>query len=167
MNITLERITLEKKPVLRQMLELYRYDFSEFDGSDLSKEGRYGYTYLDAYWEEEGRYPFFIIADELYAGFILVRKNQGIYHMAEFFILKKYRKQGLGKAAAFAVFNQFPGDWDIAQIPQNKPAQAFWTSIIHDYTNGNFTDQFSDKDNVRFQTFTSVPQQTRMKEATQ
>ncbi|MDN4074888.1 hypothetical protein [Fictibacillus terranigra] len=40
MNITLEGIPLEKKPVLRQMLELYRYDFSEFDGSDLNSEGR-------------------------------------------------------------------------------------------------------------------------------
>ncbi|MDN4074889.1 GNAT family N-acetyltransferase [Fictibacillus terranigra] len=101
------------------------------------------------------------------AGFALIRKQHGIYHMSEFFVLKKYRKQGIGKEAAFAVFQQFPGDWDIAQIPQNKPAQAFWTNIIHDYTNGDFADQFSHKDNVRFQTFTSVPQQKRSKEATQ
>lgn len=157
MKITLERIKLEQKDVLQQMLELYRYDFSEYDGSDLDEEGRYGYAYLDHYWREGNRYPFFIKMGGQYAGFVLISKVRDINRISEFFVLKKYRKKGIGKEAAFTVFDQFQGEWDIAQIPQNKAAQVFWTTIINEYTDGHFTDQISEQDQVRYQTFTSPP----------
>ena len=35
-------------------MELYRYDFSEFDGADVGSHGEYGYRYLDHYWAEPG-----------------------------------------------------------------------------------------------------------------
>ncbi|SDN24228.1 Predicted acetyltransferase [Fictibacillus solisalsi] len=161
MELTLGKATLENKNVLKQMLELYRYDFSEFDSSDLNEDGQYGYAYLDDYWQEEGRHPFFIKVDNRYAGFVLVRKIRDTYAIAEFFVMKKYRKMGIGRQAAFLTFDRFPGKWDVAQIPKNKPAQSFWVRIIDDYTNGEFTDQFSDTDQVRYQTFTTSKTVTR------
>ncbi|MDN4525162.1 GNAT family N-acetyltransferase [Fictibacillus fluitans] len=161
MKLILEKAALEKKNVLTQMLELYRYDFSEFDGSDLNENGQYGYAYLDAYWQEEGRYPFFIKADNRFAGFVLVHKTRGTHMIAEFFVMKKYRKMGIGRQAAFLTFDRFPGKWDVAQIPKNKPAQSFWVRIIRDYTNGEFTDQFSETEQVRYQTFVTSKSVTR------
>ena len=38
--------------MLRRLIELYRYDFSEFDQADLGPHGDYGYRYLDHYWSE-------------------------------------------------------------------------------------------------------------------
>ena len=83
------------------MLELYLYDFSEFSKEDLAENGYFGYTYLDAYWQEAGRFPFFIRADGRLAGFILVRSCSehnplpDPHNIAEFFVLKKYRRHGV------------------------------------------------------------------------
>jgi predicted acetyltransferase len=83
--------------------------------------------------------------NEKYAGFALVRKiihedkdNKFHYSMAEFFILKKYRKSGVGKQTAFHLFDLFPGTWEVAEIKENIPAQKFWRKIISEYTNDNY-----------------------------
>ncbi|MCP4712667.1 MAG: GNAT family N-acetyltransferase, partial [Planctomycetes bacterium] len=96
----------EEKSVLLQLLELYAYDFSEFDDNDVNEHGLYGYTYFDYYWTEEGRVPFFIRVDGKLAGFVLVNeycylvKEPGTKSIAEFFVMRKYRRQGIGKAVA-------------------------------------------------------------------
>ncbi len=45
------------KPVIRQMMELYFHDLSEFEDIELNEHGRFGYHYLDQYWVEDNRYP--------------------------------------------------------------------------------------------------------------
>ena len=50
----------EDKPIVRNLLELYRYDYSEFSGEDVGPYGLFGYTYLEHYWTEPDRYPFII-----------------------------------------------------------------------------------------------------------
>jgi predicted acetyltransferase len=52
--------------------------------------------------------------------------------MDQFFILKKYRRSGLGKYLAMQVFNHLPGDWEVGQMPENHAAQQFWRQIIAD-----------------------------------
>lgn len=46
--------TVDDKPVVRRLLELYLHDFSEFSGQDLNDHGEYGYRYLDHYWTDPG-----------------------------------------------------------------------------------------------------------------
>ena len=123
-------------------MELYNYDFSEFEDNDVNEFGLFGYEYIDHYWTENGRYPFIIKVNENIAGFALIRevgiKEERGHTIAEFFILKKYRRKSIGKKAAFYIFNMFPGKWKIAQIEENIPAQNFWLKIIKEYTNGEF-----------------------------
>ena len=38
---------------------------------DVNVEGNYGYEYLDCYFEEENRYPYFIKVDGKLAGFAI------------------------------------------------------------------------------------------------
>lgn len=52
MDICLERVTQEQREILARLLELYQYDFSEYDGGDVNPYGLYGYAYLDYYWTE-------------------------------------------------------------------------------------------------------------------
>jgi predicted acetyltransferase len=59
--------------------------------------------------------------------------------MADFFILKKYRDQGIGQAAAFQLFDRFPGLWTVSELKFNLPAQAFWRTIISRYA-GRFSE---------------------------
>ena len=141
MDVAIERATKDDKPVLRNLMELYQHDHSEWDGTDVDEHGVYGYTYLDHYWTEEGRHPFIVRVDGKIAGFVLVRtppntdcENQ----IAEFFIVRKYRRKGIGKIVAHRVFDMFPGRWAVTQVESNLPARRFWESVISDYTDGSF-----------------------------
>ena len=108
MTIRIDPILPEQKPVFIQMMELYLYDFSEFSEDDINESGYFGYPHIDDYWKEEGRHPFFIRADGQLAGLVLVRcccehhQMADPHNIAEFFVMKKYRRKGVGRAAAGA-----------------------------------------------------------------
>jgi len=144
MQIELVAVQETEKSVLRQLLELYAYDFSEYDDEDVNEHGFYGYTYFDYYWTEETRHPFFIRVDGRLAGFVLVNeycyvvKEHGTKSIAEFFVMRKYRRKGIGKAVAVQVFDRFPGKWEVIQHGENEPSKIFWESVIREYTNGNY-----------------------------
>ena len=144
MKIVIESIPVEQKPVLARMLELYQYDFTEFTSDDLNADGCFGYKYLDAYWIEEGRYPFFIRVDGRLAGFALVRSCaeynalEHPHNIAEFFVMKKYRRCGIGKTAAMELFDRFPGGWEVSVLRNNLPAKRFWEAAVAAYTGGRY-----------------------------
>ncbi|WP_327205186.1 hypothetical protein [Paenibacillus sp. Soil522] len=50
--------------------------------------------------------------------------------------MKKYRKEGIGKAVAKQIFNLHKGQWEVYQLESNKPAQIFWNKTIDEYTQG-------------------------------
>ena len=144
MNIRIEPILMEQKSVFVQMLELYQYDFSEFSNDDINEYGYFGYEHIDDYWNEDGRHPFFIRADGKLAGLVLVRsccEHNNLpnpHNIAEFFVMKKYRKEGVGRAAAIRIFDMFPGGWEISCWTNNLPAQHFWGKVVAEYTGGNY-----------------------------
>lgn len=162
MKIEIKPIQIEQKSVLVQMMELYNYDFSEFSDDDLNEYGYFGYPYIDNYWTEEGRHPFFIRVDGKLAGFILVRscseynKLEQPYNIAEFFVLKKYRHRGVGKAAAIQVFNQFQGSWEVSQWENNISAQKFWRKVVSEYTSGKFCEFASAENKIVGFTFSTL-----------
>lgn len=146
MDIQLQRASIDQKHILRNLLELYNYDFTEFDQEDVNEYGLYGYKYLDHYWTDEDRYPFLINVNNKWAGFVLVRRTgvnldgNNIYSIAEFFIMKKYRNAGVGKKIAIKIFDIFKGEWKVGQIENNIPAINFWRNVISEYTNGNYNE---------------------------
>lgn len=120
---------IAEKPVLGRLLELYQHDFSEFHAADVDADGLYGYRYLDNYWTDPERHPFLFRVDAHWAGFALVRA--GVPHdMAEFFVMRKYRRLGVGQQAARAVFSRFPGEWQVRQERTNAAATRFWRAAI-------------------------------------
>ena len=153
MDIQLTSALLTDRPRLQRMMELYLYDFTEFDAADLDEEGLYGYEYLDRYWVEPGRAPFLVRADGKLAGFVLVMDNSFTGKpgkmIAEFFVLRKYRRCGVGRAAAFAVFDSFPGHWEISEIAENTPAQKFWRRVIAQYTGEQYQEVLFDNNTWR------------------
>jgi predicted acetyltransferase len=58
--------------------------------------------------------------------------------MAEFFVMRKYRRRRVGWEAARKLFDRFPGEWWVMQEAENLPAQAFWRRLIGDYTGGMY-----------------------------
>ncbi len=144
MVVLLKKVSIEDKHVLKNLLELYLYDFSEFDKCDVNSHGLYGYKYFDHYWTEPGRHPFFIEVNGNLAGFVLVNdfcylcKPDEARSISEFFVMKKYRRIGVGEAAARKVFDMFPGKWEIVQHPENKPSMEFWEKIVSELSRGQF-----------------------------
>jgi predicted acetyltransferase len=142
MNIIIRKATLNDNSVLRNLIEFYCYDFSEYTRDDVNEHGRYEYEWIDHYWTNADRNPFLITVDGQYAGFVLVRdimrNGETIHTIAEFFVMRKYRRIQVGKTAAVYIFGLFPGTWQINQIEENLPAQAFWRKIIAEYTRGDY-----------------------------
>ena len=117
------------KEVVRHLLELYVYDFTEFTGEDVDERGLFGYRHLDDYWSEPDRHPFLIHTDRHLAGVALVRSGDP-HDMAEFFVMRKYRGRGVGMIAARSLFAKFPGEWQVRQLHANAAATAFWRNAI-------------------------------------
>lgn len=153
MNFKLIPASEEYKDVLKNLMQFYMYDFSEFVAIDVEEDGLFkAYPDLENYWKEKDhRFPYVIKKDEKYVGFVLVRfiesgiKNH--FSIAEFFIMKKYRHKGTGKGVAKQIFDLHKGKWEVYQRESNKPARIFWRKIIDEYTKGKFTERF---ENGRF-----------------
>ena len=148
MNIMLIGASSEYKNVIKNLMQFYVYDFSIYIGCDVERDGLYAeYADLDDYWREPNhRFPYMIIKEKKYLGFVLVRfiesAERAYFSIAEFFILNKYRRQGIGKMIALQIFNLHRGQWEVFQKESNKPAQAFWSTVINEYTGGKFTERF-------------------------
>jgi predicted acetyltransferase len=128
-EVRVDPATVEERGVVARLLELYAHDFSERNGADVGDDGTYGYRYLDAYWSEAGRHPFLFRVEGRLAGLALVRSGPP-YDMAEFFVLRKYRRGGIGTDAARAVFARFPGEWQTREQWENLGAIDFWRRAI-------------------------------------
>lgn len=133
---------------LARMLELYQHDLSDIWDQDLDAHGEYGYA-LDAYWCDRHYHPFVAVVNGRYAGFALVNpdlkvgtpgEDSSAHWMAQFFVLKKYRRTGLGGRLARTVFAALPGSWEVGQMADNLAAQVFWRRVIADYSGGAFTE---------------------------
>ncbi len=138
-NVEIIPALAEQEPIVANLLELYAHDFSEFIDLKLGANGRFGYQRLSSYWKESDRYPFLIKVDGHWAGFVFVRRgseisdDQDIWDMAEFFIVRGYRRLGIGKRAAHEIWKKFPGRWEVRVIGRNPKAKDFWGRAIGDF----------------------------------
>jgi predicted acetyltransferase len=65
----------------------------------------------------------------------------GHFWMDEFFVMQKYRRQGVGEHVATCLFDRFAGTWEVGEIPNNVNGQAFWRKVIGRYTGGHYEEQ--------------------------
>ncbi|MDQ2710794.1 MAG: GNAT family N-acetyltransferase [Acidobacteriota bacterium] len=130
----------EQEPILANLLELYAHDFSEFYNLELGPDGRFGYRKLPLYWSEPGRHPFLVRIDGELAGLVLVKRgseisgDQTVWDMAEFFVVRRYRRRGIGTEIANEVWRRYPGFWEVRVMDLNRPARHFWKRAISMFT---------------------------------
>jgi predicted acetyltransferase len=145
MRIELVRATAQQRSLVRQLYELYCHDFSPLTGFDLGDDGYWtGDDFLTP-WPDDRLQIYLVRAAECWAGFAWIARGSYLdpaienhYLMDEFFILRKYRRQGLGEQAAVRLFNSFAGVWEVGEIPENVDAQVFWRLVIGRYTDHHF-----------------------------
>lgn len=139
MQVEVVKATIEQKPLLANLLELYTYDFTEYCDFDIGDDGFYGYERLPLYWTESTRFPYLIYVDNKIAGFILVQKGSpisddtSVWDIAEFFVMKRYKRHGVGTAAALKVWEQFKGPWQVRVLVGNNIACQFWLQAIQKF----------------------------------
>lgn len=143
MDISLESIPESQLFSLKNMFVLAAYDLSEFNNADIGEDGLYQiiFNFMDWY-NDPNFYMYFIRVDGLLAGFVIVKriKEEGLYYLNHFFILRKYRAMKIGQEAAFMTFNLFNGHWRVSEFDWNIPAQIFWNKVINRYTSNEFVE---------------------------
>ena len=92
------------------------------------------YPGLDRYWREPGRSAWFIRADGHLAGFALLSAHShsgqpADHDIAEFFVVRKHRRSGVGFEAARQLIAPRPGQWEIAVVRANVGALTFWRRV--------------------------------------
>jgi predicted acetyltransferase len=160
-TVQLIRATFKDHDVLHSMAQFYQYDFTEFLPGELDEDGTYPYINV-RYYLGNGRQAYVARVDERLAGFVLVEENAPHrggpgHYVAEFFVMRRYRGQGIGRALAFQTFDTYRGWWEIAEVGPNVPAQQFWRKVIDEYTKGRYQEDVTEEEglNIVWQTFDS------------
>ena len=143
MHLELRKANPVDFPALQQMLELYQYDISDIYLQNTDAEAKYGYN-LDRHRQDQRFHAHVALEGSQYIGFALVApaivtRKEGSW-LEQFFILKRYRRSGAGRALALHVFQSYPGLWEVGQMPANHAAQAFWRQVIGTATAGAFVE---------------------------
>jgi predicted acetyltransferase len=87
------------------------------------------------FWRRDDRQHFLVRVNGRPAGFALVRDivaadGGPAREMTEFFVLRTYRRRGVGTRVARALFDRFPGWWELAVLTWNVGARPFWRRVI-------------------------------------
>lgn len=136
------RRSLLDREWLINVYPFYLHDLSAFDDSyyTLDDRGLWSPDHLPAWLQEDTDHPFILLESGRRVGFALVNQapsphmQPGMdFRMSEFFVLRSYRGQGIGRRAVFTLFDRFRGKWEIFELPRNEPAIRFWRGAIGAY----------------------------------
>jgi predicted acetyltransferase len=147
-EVTLDVATTGTRSLLSNLLELYVYDLSEIFSIKVGADGRFGYDTLPLYWSEpDTHFAYLIRSNAEVAGFALVTRgspatdNPHDLDVAEFFVLRSYRGRGVGRRAAFLLWDRVPGRWVVRVSELNRGGLPFWEGAIREYTRGAFCEK--------------------------
>lgn len=139
-DLSIEPAGPAEKPIVARLLQLYLHDFSTFAAADdsygcVDAHGRFAYPPFERYWREADHEVVLLRRAGALAGFAMLNdwsaSGCGTERaMAEFFVLRKYRRTGLGRRAAIEIIARRPAVWEIAVADYNAPAQRFWAAVI-------------------------------------
>jgi predicted acetyltransferase len=138
--------------LLNNLLQLYLYDSSIYDRTDVDAYGLYPYEATDVYLTGKGYWAYIIEVQKKSAGFVLIRQlgfdldGDPIRCISEFFVMRRYRRHGVGRAAAIKVLMNYPGTWWVNQNAANTGAGHFWRKVIAEVTGDDYYDLTVERD---------------------
>ena len=130
---------IQQQSVIAQLYELYTYEMTDLADFDINDDGYYRYQDLPLFWNTPNRYPHLVWVNNKLAGFVLIQQgspiddNLDIWDIAEFFIMRKFRKKGIGQFVAQSVWKTHPGIWQIRVWENNIAAHQFWKNTINGF----------------------------------
>ena len=91
----------------------------------FEEDGHLGDIDLAPRWVDEWKHSFLLRVDDKLAGFALISerstiaRKSGVFDVTEFFVLRRFRRQGVGRTIAF---DRVRGPWEIRQREENPSA---------------------------------------------
>jgi predicted acetyltransferase len=148
---TLAPIREHERELLLRLFELFLYDFSEMEPSDVDEHGLFqppALPFVARHWREPDRHAFLLRVGGKPAGFALLCESSpmpgsaGRRFLSAFFVMRAYRRRGLGEAMARELFTRFPGPWQVLEVRDNPYAQTFWRRVIADATGNRYAERW-------------------------
>jgi predicted acetyltransferase len=137
MDVQITQVTAGGRAVLSNLVQLYIHDLSATFEVDIEPDGRFAYPKLDAYFAApDGHHAYFLRADGGLAGFALVTRGSpaladpDVFDVAEFFVLRRHRRTGVGRRAAHLLWRTQPGRWVVRVAEASTGARTFWQETI-------------------------------------
>jgi predicted acetyltransferase len=153
-NIKIRKAKESEKETIKNLFQLYSYDFSEIYLDDVDEKGLYPCCrYIDEYYTDKDRGLYIILVNNNPAGFFMINKYtyllpEGTNSISEFFVMRKYRRNKLGMKAANYIFDNYTGRMEIRVLKRNLNAIPFWSNVIdkrnpsnHEITEMNKNDE--------------------------
>jgi predicted acetyltransferase len=143
--LVISRIGSESDVLLRNLFEHYCHDMSEWFDFDTTADGSYSHDTSSIWANEYGAYLAKVGSS--IAGFALIgsaaawlgdTRGQDV---REFFVLRKFRRRGVGQRMAELVWNEHPGEWLVRVLEANAPAVLFWRAAVSAYSFGAFREE--------------------------
>ena len=140
-NFRIARVDRTADDVLGNLFEHYLHDMAQWFEFDTGTDGSYSYA-THAIWDAYDVY--FAYADSIPIGFALIGSaaawtdDSATRDMDEFFVIRRYRRHGVGREFANHLWNQYPGSWLVRVMQGNLPALPFWREIIAARAGGAF-----------------------------
>ncbi|MEG1042441.1 GNAT family N-acetyltransferase [Pseudomonas sp. NUPR-001] len=126
----------EQAELIRNLYQFYAYESSDWEQEDVEVDGRFYIheEHLLRYWQEPEWSANLILVDGFIAGFLLIEGSEfadlNALELADLFILKRYRRKGIGRAVASQVLLSGERDWLVRFYDQDETAQAFWRAVL-------------------------------------
>lgn len=137
MQIDLLPTERDQLPLIRNLYQFYAYDSSGWEQEDVELDGRFYVhdEHLQRYWQEPNWSAQLILVDGFIAGFLLLECSDetGLQTMefADLFILRKYRRLGIGRALAVQTLSDGRA-WLLNVYSQDQVALAFCSQVMKD-----------------------------------
>jgi len=141
LNLTISKIGPESDILLRNLFEHYCHDMSEWFEVDTGTDGRYSRD-TSAVWANRCEVYLAKVGDSI-AGFALIGSGAewlgeiGAHDVHEFFVMRRFRRRGVGQSMTTFLWNQYSGEWLVRVLEANAPALSFWRDAISRYAPGS------------------------------
>jgi predicted acetyltransferase len=155
-----------ERPLIERLLDSYLRELSAHRDTSAGARDAVGYRHLPYYWLEADRFPFTLRSNGQVAGFALLRRvaraGTPVMHLAEFYVSPAFRRRGIGRTAVTALWDRYPGPWELQVHVGNAPARAFWRGCIEAHAaEGWRVEETSAPDGRRLQYSFDIPARRR------
>jgi predicted acetyltransferase len=129
----LETVAPDQSAALFQLFQLYYYENSDWAAEDVGEDGLFDAcaAAIADYVNNPAKGAYWIRKNGALAGFVVTEPatlpgGERAEELADLFILKRYRRQGLALASVRELAQKFKGPWIVAVYHDDTRAAAFW-----------------------------------------